>query len=341
MRGRRCASYALGWLLMAAWLGPAYALAAADGARLQGGLTLRSRAPLFDYRMSYPTGRQALLRRNGTEAMLALSHVNTWAQMPGYFLDGEWSRLELRLAYGLTARSELGVHLGALRQSGGFMDGFIERFHALMHITQSRRDLYPRNRLRVATLEGGQEAVHISDAQAGTQVLSPVVVLRHGLGPRALPSLVQAELHLQLPLWPDAHGLRAPGPTVLLALSTSLQLIGRLEGFAAGGAILAAGAGTLYGMPLSGLGKFLLLGLNLRLRSNLRLALHYLNQDGMVEAPRFWPMHLSTNEFVLGVKWAPRACRGWLFELGIIENSVHDANTPDFGVTLAMGFATG
>lgn len=309
--------------------------------RLAGGISLRSRAPLFDNRLSYPTGRTSLLRRHASEALLALSHVNTWAQMPAYFFDGEFSRLELRLAFGIDAQTELAVHMAALRRSGGMMDGFIEAFHATLGITQSRRDRYPRNRLRVATREGEHFVEHLGNADGGAQILSPIVVLRRALGPHSLSQALLAELHLQLPLWPDSMGFRAPGPSVLLALSTSHSLGARFDLFAAGGAMLSPQASGLYGMPLSKLGKFLLVGAGLSLRPNLRLALHYLNQDGMVEAPRFWPMHLSTNEFVLGVKFGPRAFPAAVFELGIIENSVHDANTADFGVTLAMGIATG
>jgi hypothetical protein len=310
-------------------------------AELDGGITLRSRAPLYDNRLSYPTGRMKLLRRGQLDGVVALSHVNTWAQMPGYFFDGEFSRLELRLAYGVTPLTEVAVHVGALRRSGGIMDGFIEGFHHLMHITQSRRDLYPRNRLLVATVQNQQEQAYLTDADAGTGLTGPILVVRQGLGgPRERPVLT-AELHLQLPLWSELQPFRAQGPTVLLALSTSQRLSGWLDVFAAGGVMIAPNAGSLYGMPLAGLDKFLVLGLGLRLHERLRLALHYHNQDGIVEAPRFWPMHLSTNEFVLGLKWSPKIWPQGAFELGIIENSVHDANTPDFGGSLAIAFTTG
>lgn len=328
----------LGALMVSA---PNHAWAQTRHNRLQGGLTLRSRAPLFDHRLSYPTGRNALLRRAGWEAALALSHVNTWAQMPSYFFDGEWSRLEVRLAYGLSARSELALHGGVLRQSGGVMDGFIEGFHTLMHVTQSRRDRYPRNALRVSTLNNGSEHNHLNDAHAGAMVLSPVVVLRHALGPRALPQLLTGEVHLQLPLWPNPSAMRPKAPLLLVALSSNQHLVGPMALFAAAGLTFNALPGKLYGMPIAALGKFVVVGLNLQVAATVAVALHYLGQDGMVDSANFWPMHLSTNEFVLGAKWLPRWGRGWLFELGIIENSIHDANTPDFGVTLAMGFATG
>ncbi len=131
------------------------------------------------------------------------------------------------------------------------------------------------------------------------------------------------------------------GPATLLALSLNQPLHRLAHLFAAGGVTLSPVRRTLYGMPLASIGKFLLLGAGVHVRPNVALVLHWLIQDGMVETSRFFPMHLSTHEFVLGVKWAPRFWRGGMFELGIIENSVHDANTPDFGVTLAMGWATG
>lgn len=314
---------------------------AASHPALTGGLTLRSRAPLYDNRLSYPTGRSALLVPKQWEAAVALSHVNTWAQMPNYFFDGEFSRLEMRLALGTAFHAEVAVHLSALRRSGGSFDGFIEGFHHLLSITQSRRDQYRRDRLRVSTGRGPQEVVHLTDADTGAALLAPTLVARKGFWRGGTRPVFTTELHIQLPLWREAVPYRAPGPSFLLALSTDQALWRWLDVMAAGGVIIAPAPGRLYGMPLASISKFLMLGAAFRLHRDLRLVVHYLNQDGMAESPQFWPMHLSTNEFALGLKWAPRAARRWAWELGIIENSVHDANTPDFGVSLAMSVYAG
>ena len=314
----------------------AWAWALALGAqepRDWGLMSLRSRAPIYDNRLSYPAGRADVLPAGGGEVVLALSHVNTWAQMRGYFFDGEFSRLELRLAYGLSGATEVALHVAALRRSGGLLDGFIEGFHSLVHVTQSRRDLYPRNALRVATLHEGVARERLGNSGTGVGWLSPVLLLRRRLTPARAPALV-GELHLQLPLGAVRRQFAAPGPPLLAAL-TLAHLV------AAWGLMIAPVPGHLYGMPLTPAHKFLLVGLTTALGARISLAAHYLNQDGIVTDAHFLPMHLSTNEFVLGVLWRPPGVRCALFELGLIENAIHDANTADFGVSLAMRLSTG
>jgi hypothetical protein len=306
-----------------------------------GPLTLTSRAPVYDQRLSFATGRVPTLQAKRSDITVGLSHVNTWAQMRGYFFDGEFSRLNVRLAYGVTGRTEVALHLGILRQSGGFLDGFIEGFHALAHVTQSRRDLYPRNTLKVATLRDGQETVRLSNAQTGSGLLHPVVVARYSLMPADSPWLLVGEVHGQIPLGQGRGRLGAPGLNGLLNVTLAISLRPWLHFYTAPGVMLAVGSGSLYGMPLASINKMLMVGLEARIARRASLVFHYLNQDGIVEDAHYLPMHLSTHEFVLGVKWQPFRRLPALWELGIIENSVHDANTPDFGATLAIRVLTG
>lgn len=329
-------------------LGPwALALALAQGPEAAwvpgpeswGLLSLRSRAPIYDNRLSYPSGRAAVLPRGAAQGVLALSHVNTWAQMRGYFFDGEFSRLEMRLAYGVTPRTEVALHLAGLRRSGGGMDGFIEGFHRLVHVTQSRRDAHPRNALHVSTERDGATRDHLTHSDTGVGWLAPVAVVRRQLLPSQRTAWV-AELHLQLPLGDVRRQYAAPGPSLLMAITLGQPLAGWLQLTAASGLMVSPRPGQLYGMPLTAVPKFFLLGLTAALGRRVAVAAHYLNQDGIVTDAHFLPMHLSTNEFVLGVLWRPPWTPRALFELGLIENSIHDANTPDFGVSLAMRLST-
>src|SRR3954470_17604697 len=122
-----------------------------DGPAAFGTLSLESRAPLFDSRISFAGGRLAPLPAGVGELVLAASHVNLWAQMPGYFLDGEVTRAFVRGSFGIGEGTDLSLQLTGMRRSGGFMDRSIEAFHSLFRVTQARRERYPRDQLRLVT----------------------------------------------------------------------------------------------------------------------------------------------------------------------------------------------
>jgi hypothetical protein len=309
-----------------------------------GPLNLRSRAPIFDNRLSYTAGRVAPLRRRAIELTLTFSHVNVWAQMPGYFFDGEWSRADLKAAVGVGRTTEVSAEFGLLRRSGGYMDGLIEGFHGLFGITQARRQNYPRNRLHVATLRGS-EHVWLDDSDAGMGLVSPVLAVKKGLlqpaddaSPRQAAHwpTVSADLAVKLPLGHTAAQYASPRMTALADIALQQPIAKWLQVYVTYGLMLSPGTGRMYGMPLSEVQKLLMLAMVFRVATHWTISAQYLNQDGSVEGPNFSPLEQTTHEFGLGFKWAPGADDRWIVQAGLIENTVHDANTPDFGFTLGL-----
>lgn len=305
-----------------------------------GPLAQRSRAPIFDNRLSYTPGRVAPLGKYRTEVQANWSHVNVWAQMPSYFLDGEFSRLSLRGALGLGHQTELSFELGGIYRSGGYLDGFIEGFHHAFGITQARRLDHPSNRLRVQTSAPGNAHVWLDDAQAGLGASNPVVALKFGvLVPEAgllrtnMPT-VSFDLAVKLPVGSIKDQFASRRITILADLALEQPVTSWMRVFVTYGLMLSPGIAPFYGMPMSEVQKFISLALVFRLAQNWLLSVQYLNQDGAIETAAYTPMERTTHEFGLGVKWAPWHNNAYVLEAGLIENTVHDANTPDFGFSL-------
>ncbi len=309
-----------------------------------GLLTLGTQAPLFVNRLHFLPGRLMPLRARQIELAVALNHVNIWAQMPGYFFDGEWTQVQLRVGVGLGWGSELALEVPAYARSGGFLDGFIMGFHDMFNLTQSRRDRYPRNRLQVETRAAEGFITRLSDRDAGAGLGNPVLRFRQllgrqpprpGAGPRPATALV-AELALKLPVGSIAQQYATDGLALLLALGAQQSLSARLTLYAHGGMVWAPGAKQVYTIALTPRQKFLVLGVGLTLTDRLRVVLQVLNQDGMARSALFRPLCHTTYEFGVGLQIQPRLLGNWLMEVGIIENGIHDANTPDFGVHFAL-----
>lgn len=309
-----------------------------------GPLALRSRAPVFDNRLSYTPGRVAVLRRYRTEVHAQFSHVNVWAQMPSYFLDGEFSRLDVRAAVGLGHRTEVSLDVGGLRRSGGYLDGFIEAFHDAFGITQARRRDFPSNRLHVATHAPGNEAVWLDNAQAGVGAVNPVLAVKYGLvAPNTaleaarlqtnMPT-VSLDVAFKLPIGSIKRQFATRRVTILADVALEQPVLPWLRLFVTYGLMLSPGIAPFYGMPMSEIQKFISLAVVFRPARDWSIAVQYLNQDGAIENALYTPMERTTHEFGLGAKWAPWHTDTYVLEAGLIENTVHDANTPDFGFSL-------
>lgn len=309
-----------------------------------GPLALRSRAPIFDNRLSYTPGRTQVLGKYSAEVAANWSHVNVWAQMPGYFFDGEFSRLDLRAAIGLGHQIEVSVDLGGMYRSGGYLDGFIENFHDAFGITQARRLNYPNNRLHVETSAANNEAVWLDDSQAGVGATNPVIAVKYGLiAPNQqlqaarlqinMPT-VSADLALKLPIGSIKRQFATKRVTILADIALEQPVLSWMRVYVTYGLMLSPGIAPFYGMPMSEVQKFISLALVFRVGPDWSLVVQYLNQDGAIENALYTPMERTTHEFGLGAKWAPWHNNAYVIEAGLIENTVHDANTPDFGFTL-------
>jgi hypothetical protein len=305
-------------------------------------LTLRSQAPVFHNRLSFTPGRLLPLQRHELELALGLNHANIWAQMPGYFFDGEWTQAALRGAWGLGHGLEITAEIPVYGRSGGFLDSSIMAFHSAFGATQSRRERYPKNALRVENLSGPRAGTYLTDAQSGVGLANPSLGVRKLLGhTRDAAQLAQdaafvAEFDLKLPLGSVSRQFASQSFEVLLALGAQQAVFSWLVVYMHLGSVFSPTHQYVYGMELSYLQKFALLGMGFELSPSVRLVLQYLNQDGAVERPVYAPLSATTHEFAVGAQWVPRALPRLLVELGILENSIHDANTADFGLHLLL-----
>ena len=309
----------------------------ADDSR-RGPLFVRSRAPVWDNALSYQPATLATLPRGRSGLQLQLSHVNVWAQMAGYFYDGEWTRLQLRWRVGLGPRDELTLDAGLLARSGGLLDGAIESFHRAFGLTQSRRDRYARNRLRVERHRAdGASSLVLSEADEGVGASKPAIGLRHTLWRGNSGERLLGELTLSLPLGATRRQFAARGAELLGGITAGAPLVGPLTLYGAFGATVVLWGHDIYGFGRSAVQKFFFLALHCALGPRVQLGLQYLNQDGAVESSHYAPLDKTTHEFALGV----RALVGahWSVEFAVIENTVHDANTPDVGVVLGVAVA--
>ncbi|RYF10750.1 MAG: DUF3187 family protein [Deltaproteobacteria bacterium] len=303
-----------------------------------GLLSVGSQAPIFQNRLSPTPSRLLPLAAHAIELQAMLSHVNTWAQMPSYFVDGEWTQLTLALGYGLGHGIELGAKLPLGGRSGGFLDGTIMGFHDLFKVTQARRDRFARNRLRVATRQSTGWHTYLATRDASVGVANPVLSFRQALGLSACPGAprLMLEAALKLPIGSMARQFATDNVALLTGLALQHAASARLDVALGGGIVLSPGSQRVYGIELSWLQKYLFAGVGLTLSSAWRLVFQYLGQDGIAERASYRPMDNTTHEFALGVQWAPASF--YLVEAGLIENAIHDANTPDFGLHLGLRF---
>lgn len=277
---------------------------------------------------------------------MALSHVNTWADMPGYFYDGEWTRLTLDLARGVGSGFEVRAQLAIAGRSGGFLDGLIMGFHSFAHVTQARRDRFRRNMLRVTrrTLEG--ENLLLTDRDGGIGLQNSRVGLRYRATPENLPVGLILNSVLEIPLGNHRQAYASSSFSLLVDATTLVSLGPYVQFDLAYGLIIAPRIAEFMGFHLNETRKFLFSALEFRLAARVHLVLQYLNQDGLVETLATAPLNQTTHEFALGVlidlgsrshsQKDTEQASVWLLELGIIENGIHDANTPDFGFLLGL-----
>ncbi len=306
-----------------------------------GLLSLGSHAPLFQPRLRYTAGRVDVLAANEVEAVLSFSVTNAWGQRSHYRIDGEFARFELNTFLGLGNRFELGLQLTLAGRHGGFLDDFIMGFHDAFGITQARRDQYPRDELRIEIdyERDGEFDIILGDDNEGWGVPSPVLTLKHELISqlRWRPAL-SVELGVKLPFGDTAGQFATPGWAVMLhlGLRQPITVVDWLQLYVVGGFLYSPAHSRTLGFPTKELQGSLVLGPEFRIASNATVVLYWMHQTGAGRGSEFSPQEKTTNEFLLGLLWAPTGRDDWVVEIGLIENTFNDANGPDFGFHLAL-----
>lgn len=83
-------------------------------------------------------------------------------------LDGETTRMDLRLRYGAGEKWQLGCDLVWLNHSGGRLDGFITSWHDRFRLFGGDREEQPDNRLQYRFARNGQVLLNLDRAARGT-----------------------------------------------------------------------------------------------------------------------------------------------------------------------------
>jgi hypothetical protein len=147
-------------------------------------------------------------------------------------LDGESYRWTLAARYGIGERFEAGIEIPYILYGGGFLDGFIEDWHATFGLPQGGRDSAPKNRLSYRYSKNGVQKLNMerSGSGIGDIVLSGGMKLYDVRDSIAHDSLALRST-IKLPTG-DSDSLRGSGGT-----DFSLALCGSMNNFTEWGSL--------------------------------------------------------------------------------------------------------
>lgn len=119
-----------------------------------------------------PRARSAVLPASGevhADLLLELASHFTSSTSPreAVLIDGETTTVVARFERGFGAHWAGSVELVGMRQSGGFLDGFIDQWHDWFGLPEGGRDAAPRDRLRMVWDADGQRRLLLEDSHTG------------------------------------------------------------------------------------------------------------------------------------------------------------------------------
>ena len=98
---------------------------------------------------------------------LANNYVKDSNSRESILLDGESTRIDLDVRYGIARGFEFGVEIPYIFLNGGFLDSFIEGYHSTFGFPQGGRDQAPKGRLLYQYQRDGQERLKIDSSSSG------------------------------------------------------------------------------------------------------------------------------------------------------------------------------
>jgi len=137
-------------------------------------------------------------------------------------LDGETMRLTLSGRYGIGRKMELGLDVPFLITGGGFLDGFIEKFHATLGFPNGGRELASQNRLRLRYQKNGVTLLNMEQSGQGlgdVRIAGGWQVYQSAQGDRNL----MLKAGIKLPTG-DTESMRGSG-----SFDGALWLVGNME----------------------------------------------------------------------------------------------------------------
>ena len=100
-------------------------------------------------------------------ATLAVGYANVWNSSTNKFLvDGEWGNLDVRLAYAVNNRIEVGFILPFSTRQGGFLDKTIDAFHETFRFESQGRGNAPENETAISFFDSTQESSFLAEGSS-------------------------------------------------------------------------------------------------------------------------------------------------------------------------------
>lgn len=119
--------------------------------------------------------------------------------------DGELWRTSAMLRTGLGAATDLEIELPVLYASSGFLDVFVETWHAALGLPNSGRDSRPQFDYDMRVTAGSEEAYALTEDRVGIGDV-PIVLTRRVLDPRGSAPGVYVQAAVELPTGSEADG---------------------------------------------------------------------------------------------------------------------------------------
>jgi len=133
-----------------------------------GPLDFRSSSPGQSLRLSMPILMPASVKP-GLRVDIITSTSNVWLNENQYIIDYEILDAHMKLTYGFNKDLGLILLFDHRHYWGGFMDGFIEKFHDMFGIYQDGRDKWPNNETRLVVKNSEGQIVY-SDHDVNGQI---------------------------------------------------------------------------------------------------------------------------------------------------------------------------
>lgn len=272
------------------------AVAAPQGEALGDALHDHDNGPLtgiFGFQDSTEAGR--LVPRDASEwDLTTITSSHSTEDRPAgesLLLDGETTRLELVVRYGLTDRLELGIELPYVWHESGGLDAVIEGWHDLFGLPNGSRDKRERDLLEFRYDAGDSTPVVLQNSSNGPGDVRLIAGWRLADSPTSATAL---RLGLKLPTGDSERLLGSGGTDVSLGIASdrrALWDVAGLSGFYGLSVSYLGDTGLpfdshrhLVGRMSAGIGWFAFERLELRAQTTLRSAVYDSETDALGRA---------------------------------------------------------
>lgn len=267
---------------------------------------------------------------------VASDFSNSTISQEHIFLDGESYRWTLAARYGFGERFEAGIDIPYVLYGGGFLDGFIEDWHAFFGLPNGGRNTSPRNRLSFTYSKDGVQKLNMNRADSGIGDISLNGGMKlYDVQDSGAHDRLALRTSIKLPTGDSAY-LRGSGST-----DFSLSLCGSMNNFTEWGSLGVFGAiggmamtkgdvlpdqqNNLAGFGSAGFGWGPTEWLSLKLQLNAHTAMFH--GSALDE--------LSKDALILIIGGALKLPGGYLLDIGVSEDVVV-STSPDVAFHLGV-----